>query len=123
MTVEIVESESIENFESFNNFLSKLRQYGVKIALDDFGSGYSNFVYLDKIKANYVKIEGTLIKDMMINDNTLQIVKSIITIAHKFQIETVAEFVSDEKIFKKVKSLGIDYSQGYYIGKPRPVDW
>mgnify|MGYP006440944323 FL=1 len=123
MTVEIVESESIENFESFNNFLSKLRQYGVKIALDDFGSGYSNFVYLDKIKANYVKIEGTLIKDMMINDNTLQIVKSIKTIAHKFQIETVAEFVSDEKIFKKVKSLGIDYSQGYYIGKPRPVDW
>jgi PAS domain S-box-containing protein/diguanylate cyclase (GGDEF)-like protein len=123
MTVEIVESESIENFESFNNFLSKLRQYGVKIALDDFGSGYSNFVYLDKIKANYVKIDGTLIKDMMINDNTLQIVKSIITIAHKFQIETVAEFVSDEKIFKKVKSLGIDYSQGYYIGKPRPVDW
>src|SRR5574344_1163966 len=123
MTIELVESESIENYERFEKFITSMKDYGVKIALDDFGSGYSNFVYLDKIKVDTIKIDGSLIDDMMSNENTLFIVKSIISIAKQLKIETVAEFVSDEKTFNKVKELGIDYSQGYYIGKPRPIDW
>lgn len=123
MTIELVESEGIENFKLFEDFIKDMKEYGVKIALDDFGSGYSNFIYLDKIKADYIKIDGTLIQDMMINDKTLFLVQSIVGIAKKFGIKTVAEFVSDEKIFKKVKSLDIDYSQGYYIAEPRPIKW
>lgn len=123
MTIELVESESIENYKKFEKFITNMKDYGVKIALDDFGSGYSNFVYLDKIKVDTIKIDGSLIHDMMSNENTLFIVKSIISIAKQLKIETVAEFVSDEKTFNKVKELGIDYSQGYYIGKPRPIDW
>lgn len=123
MTIELVESESVENYDIFHEFIDSMKNYGVKIALDDFGSGYSNFVYLDKIKADYVKIDGTLIQDMMKNENTLFIVEAIVSIAKKFDIETVAEFVSDEATFNKVKELGIDYSQGYFIGKPRPINW
>lgn len=123
MTIEMVESESIENANGFEDFVEAVRKYGVEIALDDFGSGYSNFVYLEQLKVDYIKIDGSLIKGMMEKENTLFLVESIVAIAKKFGIKTVAEFVSDEKIQKKVEDLGINYSQGFYIGKPRPINW
>jgi len=121
MTLEIVETESIENFKAFNVFLSKMREFGVKIALDDFGSGYSNFVYLEKINADIIKIDGSLIKNLS-NSKTTRIVQAILGIARTFNVETVAEFVSDEKTFNEVKRLGIDYSQGYFFYKPMPIE-
>lgn len=123
MTIELVESEGVENFNLFSEFINSMKNYGVSIALDDFGSGYSNFIYLDKIKADYIKIDGSLIQDMMNNDKTLFIVETLVSIAKKFDIKTVAEFVSSEEIYYKVKELGIDYSQGYFISEPRPINW
>ena len=116
---EIVESEGIDNFEDINAFIDKVKNLGCKIAIDDFGSGYSNFDYLIKLNANYIKIDGSLIKDILLNKNTLEIIITIIDFAKRQGFKTIAEFVSSEEIYLKVKELGIDYVQGYYISEPK----
>lgn len=116
---EIVESEGINNFEEINSFIAKVKKLGCKIAIDDFGSGYSNFSYLIKLKADYIKIDGSLIKDIISNKNNKEIVITILDFARRQGFKTIAEFVSNEKIFKEVKDLGFDYAQGYYLGEPK----
>ena len=116
---EIVESEGIEDFVQVNNFLDKVRKLGCKVAIDDFGSGYSNFEYLIKLNADYIKIDGSLIKDILVNKSNQEIVITIIDFAKRLGFKTIAEFVSNKEIFEKVKELGIDYVQGYYIGEPK----
>ena len=116
---EIVESEGIEDFAHVNSFIDIVRELGCKIAIDDFGSGYSNFEYLIKLNADYIKIDGSLIKDILINKNNQEIVITIIDFARRQGFKTIAEFVSTKEIFDRVKELGIDYAQGYYIGEPK----
>ena len=116
---EIVESESIENFEQIQKFISKIKSYGCKIAIDDFGTGYSNFEYLLKLKADYIKIDGSMIKNIDTDKNTELVVSTIIEFAKKMGMKTIAEFVENESILNKVKELGIDYSQGYYFSEPQ----
>ncbi len=115
---EIVESEGIEDFKEINNFIDKVKELGCKIAIDDFGSGYSNFEYLIKLNADYIKIDGSLIKDILIKKSNEEIVITIIDFAKRQGFKTIAEFVSTKEIFEKVKDLGIDYAQGYYIDEP-----
>lgn len=117
---EIVESEGIEDFTQVNNFIDTVRALGCKIAIDDFGSGYSNFEYLIKLNADYIKIDGSLIKDILVNKNNQEIVITIVDFAKRQGFKTIAEFVSNKDIFNKVKELGIDYVQGYYISEPKP---
>ena len=112
---EIVESEYIENFEGVISFINEVRKYDAKIAIDDFGTGYSNFGYLIKLKADYLKIDGSLIKNIDTDKNAFLIVSTIVEFSKKLGMKTIAEFVENEKIFKIVKDLGIDYSQGYYF--------
>ncbi len=119
---EIVESESIENFESVISFIEKINLFGCKVAIDDFGTGYSNFEYLLKLKADYIKIDGSLIKNIDESKEAEQVVSTIVDFAQKIGIKTIAEFVESESIYKKVTELGIDYSQGYYFGKPSGDD-
>jgi len=116
---EIVESESIENFKEVASFIDDVKEYGCKIAIDDFGTGYSNFEYLLKLKADYIKIDGSLIKDIDTNETSRIVVKNIVQFAKDLKIKTIAEFVENEAILKKIKELGIDYSQGYYFSEPR----
>jgi diguanylate cyclase (GGDEF)-like protein/PAS domain S-box-containing protein len=116
---EIVESESIENFEAVIAFIKGVRAYGCKIAIDDFGTGYSNFVYLVKLDPDYIKIDGSLIQDICTNKTTELVVKNLVHFAQDLGMKTIAEFVENEAIFEKVKALGIDYSQGYYFSKPQ----
>lgn len=115
---EIVESEGIEDFNEINNFIDKVKGLGCKIAIDDFGSGYSNFEYLIKLNADYIKIDGSLIKDILIKKSNEEIVITIVDFAKRQGFKTIAEFVSSKEIFDKVKELGIDYAQGYYIHEP-----
>lgn len=115
---EIVESEGIEDFNEVNTFIDKVRVLGCKIAIDDFGSGYSNFEYLIKLNADYIKIDGSLIKDIVTNKNNQEIVFTIIDFAKRQGFKTIAEYVSSKEIFDKVKELGVDYAQGYYINEP-----
>jgi diguanylate cyclase (GGDEF)-like protein/PAS domain S-box-containing protein len=116
---EIVESESIENFEEIAIFIKEIKNYGCKIAIDDFGTGYSNFEYLMKVKADYIKIDGSMIKDIDTNTDAQMVVSTIVDFAKKMGIKTIAEFVENESILKKVKELEIDFSQGYYFSKPK----
>lgn len=116
---EIVESESIENFEEVSSFIKKIKEYGCKVAIDDFGTGYSNFEYLMKIEADYIKIDGSLIKDILHDKNSQIVVSIVVDFAKKMNMKTIAEFVESEEIFNKVVELGVDYSQGYYFCEPK----
>lgn len=121
VTFEIVESEYIDKFDQALAFITEVKKYGVKIAIDDFGIGYSNFEYMLKLKADYLKIDGSLIKNITKDENSYKVVSAIVDFTKKLGMKTVAEFVEDEEIFKVVKELGIDYSQGYYFDKPSPT--
>jgi len=116
---EIVESEYIQNFEEVLDFIQKVKTYGSKIAIDDFGTGYSNFEYIIKLQVDYLKIDGSLIKNIDTDENTYLVVSTIVEFAKKLNMKTIAEFVENEEIFNKVKELGIDYSQGYYFSAPK----
>lgn len=121
LTFELVESEGIENFDEVNNFIQMIRSYGCTLAIDDFGTGYSNFEYLLKLSSDYVKIDGSLIKQIDINPDYYDIVKTIVEFAKIKKLKVIAEFVSNDQIYNKVLDLGIDYSQGYYFSEPRPL--
>ena len=118
VTFEILESDAIEDFKKVERFISEVKRYGAKIAIDDFGSGYSNFAYLTHMSADYIKIDGSLIKDMDIDKNAHIVVETIVEFAKKLGIKTIAEYVHSSIIMDKVKELGIDYAQGFYIDEP-----
>jgi len=118
VTFEILESDAIEDFEKVERFINEIRRYGAKIAIDDFGSGYSNFSYMTKIKADYIKIDGSLVKNIDTDNNSFIVVEAIVQFAQKLGIKTIAEYVSSNSILKKVKELNIDYAQGFYIDEP-----
>jgi len=118
LILEIVESESLSSYSSATATLYKFKIAGAKIAIDDFGTGYSNFDYLLKIKADFIKIDGSIIKLINKDERAVDIVQSIVSYAKKLKMKTIAEFISDEALSKKAKELGVDYQQGYYHGKP-----
>jgi EAL domain-containing protein (putative c-di-GMP-specific phosphodiesterase class I) len=114
---EIVESEGIEDYEDVLKFIIKVKSYGCKIAIDDFGTGYSNFTHLLKLQTDYIKIDGSIIKDLDTNLGSRALIKTIVNFAKEMGIKTIAEFVEDEKIFTIVKELGVDYTQGYFFSQ------
>lgn len=115
---EIVESEGIENFERVITFIKNVKECGCRIAIDDFGTGYSNFEYLLKLKADFIKIDGSLIKALDKDNDARILVATIVNFSKQLGMKTIAEFVSDEKTYLLVKEMGIDYSQGYHFGAP-----
>jgi EAL domain-containing protein (putative c-di-GMP-specific phosphodiesterase class I) len=121
LTIEILESKKISNFYLVNDFINDIKTYDVQIAIDDFGSGFSNYEHILNINTDYIKLDACLIKKIN-EDVYYNLVKSIVLFCKEQNIKVVAEFVSDLKILRYVKSLDIDYSQGYYIGKPKIID-
>lgn len=119
LVFEIVESESIENFSKVSKFISEVKKYGVKIAIDDFGTGYSNFEYLLKLKADFIKIDGSMIKDIHKNEDSKAVVSVIVDFAKKMNMKTIAEFVENKEILDVLYELDIDYSQGYHFSAPK----
>lgn len=117
---EITESEAIRDFASINSFIQQVRALGALIAIDDFGSGYSNFIYLVEIKPDYIKIDGSIIKSIQSNPNSKHVTRSIIDMAKSLNIKTIAEFVSDKQTFDILKQLGAGGAQGFYIARPCP---
>ncbi|MBC8238636.1 MAG: EAL domain-containing protein, partial [Helicobacteraceae bacterium] len=118
VTFELLESEAIQDFKKVERFISEAKRHGAQIAIDDFGSGYSNFSYLTKMNADYIKIDGSLIKDIDVDKTSYIVVETIVEFAKKLGIKTIAEYVHSSIVMDKVKELGIDYSQGFYIDKP-----
>jgi len=119
LILEIVESESTEYLEDVTLFIQEIKQYGCKIAIDDFGSGYSNFAYLADLEIDYIKIDGSLIQNIDTDENKKLAVKSILYFAKNKGIKTIAEFVETESVFNMLVALGVDYSQGYLFSKPQ----
>lgn len=115
---EILESEGIENYEEVRAFVERFKAIGCRFAIDDFGSGYSNFEHLLKLNVDTLKIDGTLIKNLPHDRNAQIFVKHISDFAHEMGISTIAEFVACEEIYQQVRALGIDASQGYYFYEP-----
>lgn len=115
---EILESEGIESYAEVMHFITKVKALGAKIAIDDFGTGYSNFENILKLSVDYIKIDGSLIREISTNPRHHIIVETIIDFARKIGAKTIAEFVLDEEIYNTLKNLDVDYSQGYFTGKP-----
>lgn len=118
---EILEDENIKKPNQIKDFITEVKKKGVKIAIDDFGAKYSNYERLLYYQPDILKINGTLIKDIDKNEYSFSVVKSIVTFAKEQNITTVAKFVENEAIYNIVKNLGVEYSQGYYFGKPLSV--
>ena len=121
ITFEIVESEGIESFTEVSNFIKKAKKLGCKIAIDDFGTGYSNFEYIIKLDVDYIKIDGSLIKNINTDNNLYLTVQTIVGFAKALKIKTVAEFVHNEDVLNCVQILDIDYSQGFFIDEPKEL--
>jgi len=117
ITIELVEDEKIKNEKETLIFIQNIKKYGVEIALDDFGAGLSNFSRIQSYTPDYIKIDGSLIKNIEDNQFSKDLVETIVFFAKKQNIKTIAEFVENENIFKILKDLGVDYSQGYYFAK------
>lgn len=117
---EILEDEGFKDIEVLKKFIKDIETYGAKIAIDDFGSGYSNLVELVKIKPDYIKVDGEIIKDVHRNIQNCIVLETIVSLAKRLSVQLVAEFVENIEIQNKMEEMGIDYSQGYYFSKPMP---
>ena len=118
ITFEILESDEIDNMELFKEKINLLHSLGVKVSIDDFGSGYSNFKTILDIEANFLKIDGSLIKNIATNEKDFKVVKSIIHFAKEANMQTIAEFVHSKEVYNKLLTVNIDFMQGFYIAKP-----
>lgn len=120
LIIELLETEEINDFIVLNNFITRAKKYKVRIAIDDFGSGYSNFSYLINMNIDYLKIDSSLIEKIDVSQDSLKVVKTIIAFAKELHLQTIAEKVHSEQIESILLDLGVDYLQGYHIGKPEP---
>jgi len=117
ITIEIVEDEKIKNQKNTLEFINQVRSYGIKIALDDFGKGFSNFARIQTYQPDYIKIDGSLVKNIEHDNFSKSLIETIVFFAKKQKIKTVAEYVENENIYTILTELGVDYSQGHYFSK------
>jgi EAL domain-containing protein (putative c-di-GMP-specific phosphodiesterase class I)/CheY-like chemotaxis protein len=121
IVLELVEDESIKDKVVIQLFLKEIKEYGVKVAIDDFGAGLSNFSRVLEYQPDFIKLDGSLIRNIH-NDTIAQnMVQTIVSFSKKQNIQTIAEYVENEEVYNTVCRLGVDYSQGYYFGKPAPL--
>lgn len=119
---EITETAAIANLKQAHHFINSVLALGCQFSLDDFGSGLSSFAYLKNLPVQSIKIDGMFVKDMHVDPLDYEMVKSINDIGHVMGLETIAEFVESEEIWQKLKAIGVNYGQGYHLGKPAPID-
>lgn len=119
---EITETCAIANYTAAERFMKVLKEMGCQFALDDFGTGLSSFHYLKNLPVDYLKIDGGFIRDLTRHQVDVAMVRAINDIAHVLNTRTIAEFVESEAILSLVRELGIDYAQGFAIGRPAPLE-
>jgi len=119
ITFEILETEDIKNYEVLEQFTLMIKQYGCKISIDDFGSGYSNFTHILRLNLDYIKLDGSLIQRLDNDENVKHMIKGLLVYAKNTNIKTIAEFVSSKELSISVQELGVDFMQGYYYGEPK----
>ena len=122
IVLEITEREALPNLTQVRAVIEELRASKIAVALDDFGSGFSSFLYLKYLHIDYVKIEGSFVRQIVADERDRVMVAHINGMAHEFGLKTVAEFVEDEATAKILREMGVDYAQGYYFGRPALPD-
>jgi EAL domain-containing protein (putative c-di-GMP-specific phosphodiesterase class I) len=118
LTFEITETAAVSNFNKTREMVSKIRALGCRFALDDFGAGFSSFNYIKNFPVDYLKIDGQFINNLAVDHADQVLVKSMIEVAHSLGKKAIAEYVSNAEILRVLKELGVDYVQGYLLGKP-----
>jgi len=121
ISVELTEQAAITNLASAQQMVARLGALGCGFALDDFGTGANSLTYLKALQVNRVKIDGSFVRDILSDRNSLATVKAIVELAKGLGIETVAEYVENDEIAREVRRLGVDYAQGYAYGRPEPL--
>ncbi|MCX7738984.1 MAG: bifunctional diguanylate cyclase/phosphodiesterase [Hydrogenothermaceae bacterium] len=122
LMIEIVETEDILTYDMILKVVERFRNAGYEICIDDFGSGYSNFVYLLKLRVDYLKLDANLIRNIHKDNVSRAVVKMINEFCKNMGIKVIAEFVENENILNVLKNIGIKYGQGYYFSKPEPIE-
>jgi diguanylate cyclase (GGDEF)-like protein/PAS domain S-box-containing protein len=119
---EITETAAIDDINTAESFINQMREIGCQFALDDFGSGFSSFGYLKKLKVDFLKIDGQFVRDIAHDPVDYAMVEAINRIGHAVGIRTVAEYVEDMEIMGHLRDIGVDFAQGYAIDKPGPIE-
>jgi PAS domain S-box-containing protein len=119
---EITETAVADHLDSARVFAARLRKLGCAFALDDFGVGHGTFTYLKHLAVDYLKIDLQFVRDLLDDEINRQVVDAIISVANQFDIKTVAEGIEDEATLDALVEMGVDYAQGYWIGRPAPLD-
>jgi EAL domain-containing protein (putative c-di-GMP-specific phosphodiesterase class I) len=121
LIIEITETHAIANLDEAREFASRLTRLGCRFALDDFGTGFGSFHYLKYLPVDFVKLDGDFIRDLPRNTSDQVLVKAMADVAHGLGMLTIAEFVETEATLKILEGFGVDYAQGYHVGRPQPV--
>jgi len=118
---EITETAAVFNLEKASHMIKSLKKLGCRFSLDDFGSGLSSFGYLKNLPVDFLKIDGSFVKDMNTDPMNRAIVEAIHQVGHSLSIRTIAEFVENQNIANQLRDIGVDFAQGYYFSKPEPL--
>jgi PAS domain S-box-containing protein len=122
LVFEITETAVITDEEAGRRFVAGLHAAGCKVALDDFGTGYGGFTYLKQLEVDYLKIDVEFVTDLCVNTASRHVVEAVVNLARSFGLRTVAEGVEDAATLDLLTELGVDYAQGYHLGRPAPFD-
>ena len=121
LVFEVTETAAVANIEQAKDMAAKLTAIGCRFALDDFGAGYAGFYYLKHLPISFLKIDGEFVKELPDTPTDQLIVKALVDVCRGIEIKTIAEFVEDERTLEMLRDLGVDFAQGYHVGKPAPV--
>lgn len=117
---ELLESDGVASYENIHSFIERIKPFGCRVAIDDFGTGYSNFAHLLSLNVDFIKIDGSLIRNLHRDHTAFLVTSGIVQFARSLNMGTIAEFVHNEAVQAKVCELGIDFSQGEYFSMPLP---
>ncbi|MCX8018079.1 MAG: EAL domain-containing protein, partial [Rhodocyclaceae bacterium] len=118
---EIAERDTVKNIVVLERLVSELKLEGFKLAIDDFGSGFSSFQYLRRFPVDFLKIEGDFVANILENQKDRAFVETIWKLAADLGIQVIAEHVEDERVLEALRGIGVDLAQGYFVGRPERV--
>jgi Amt family ammonium transporter len=122
LSFEVTETAAVANIVRAEALIRRLRDLGSDVALDDFGRGLSSLTYLKTLPVTHLKIDGIFVRDVVTDDRSQAMLSAIVQLARAMKLKTVAECVESEAIWQATRALGVDYGQGFYIGRPMPLE-